>query len=150
MHCLLDFLKGRNYTQILLKQVFIFYLPLLPLLSQFSGLWFRNTVPRLFNKCRIPRRNRDELKVAPPSSPHSSKIVLLIRDWMYAVDVYDGKSSNIGHQELERRLRSVVADVNKRESRGERPFAVGLLSSDGRDKWAEVRFLKSTTPSQRD
>ncbi|KIM84067.1 hypothetical protein PILCRDRAFT_6374 [Piloderma croceum F 1598] len=40
--------------------------------------------------------------------------------------------------ELERRLRCIARDAAKRLASGERAIPVGVLSSDGRDRWAEV------------
>jgi hypothetical protein len=40
--------------------------------------------------------------------------------------------------ELERRLRCVARDAAKRLASGEKAIPVGVLSSDGRDRWAEV------------
>jgi hypothetical protein len=40
--------------------------------------------------------------------------------------------------ELERRLSSVARDAAQRLASGERAVPVGVLSSDGRDRWAEV------------
>lgn len=63
----------------------------------------------------------------------------MVHDWMYAVscyDVHEGRKVRVEVGELERRLRGVLGDVKGRH--GKAP-AVGVLSADGRDKWAEVR-----------
>lgn len=62
----------------------------------------------------------------------------MIHDWMYAVscyDVYEGRKIRIEAGELERRLRGILGDVDRREGKA---AAVGVLSADGRDKWAKV------------
>ena len=106
-----------------------------------TGLWLRDSTSKLFNICRIPLRSCDALSPQPPfshSPAASDNIVVMVHDWMYAVscyDVYEGRKIRIKVGELERRLRGVLGDVSKREGKA---AAVGVLSADGRDKWAEV------------
>lgn len=58
---------------------------------------------------------------------------------MYTVSC-EGK---ISHTELENRLREVARDVERRLEAGERAVPVGVLSADGRDRWAEVGLSSS-------
>jgi hypothetical protein len=48
------------------------------------------------------------------------------------------KHKRVPPAELERRLHCIARDAAKRLASGERAIPVGVLSSDGRDRWAEV------------
>ena len=104
-----------------------------------TGLWMHDTVPRMFSVCRIPRSECDTLSTPDKSSPHRNKVVVLLHDWIYSMDVYDGSTRNIGHREIEKRLRSIVLDVKDRVSTGEKAVPVSVLTSDDRDIWTKVR-----------
>ena len=54
------------------------------------------------------------------------------------MDVYDGGNVNLGHVELEKRLRDVILDAERRWAAGERAVPVGTLTSDDRDTWTKV------------
>lgn len=95
---------------------------------------------------------------------NTGKLLVVIHDWFYAVECYHPPSSypsppvqadsdstsapttptrtKISPTELERRLRAVARDATQRlsSSAGESAKAVpvGVLSSDGRDRWAQV------------
>ena len=62
----------------------------------------------------------------------------MLHDWIYAMNVYDSESVNIGHIEIEKRIRDVVLDVERRLLSGERAVPIGVLTSDNRDTWAKV------------
>ena len=98
----------------------------------------RDTVPRMFNVCRTPKTSCDQLAKARPSSPHQKKVIVMLHDWIYAMDVCDGGNTNIGYNEIEKRIRYVVLDVEKRLTSGERAVPIGVLTSDARDVWAKV------------
>jgi carnitine O-acetyltransferase len=50
--------------------------------------------------------------------------------------------------ELERRLRCVARDAAQRLAGGEKAVPIGVLSSDGRDRWAEVCSFSSSIDLQ--
>jgi hypothetical protein len=105
-----------------------------------TGLWFRNTVEQMFYTCRIPRRGCDSLAPQPPHSlPNARKIVLMIDDWIYAVEVYHTDGSPVSPVEIERRILETAKDFDARVRSGERAVPVGILTSDDRDTWATVR-----------
>jgi len=96
----------------------------------------------MWNIARVPRQNCDVLTTKPhPSSPDARSIVALIHDFFYVVEVYDESRKPHSPGVIERRLWSCVRDVERRLASGERAKPVGVLSTDDRDQWAEVRFL---------
>ena len=66
---------------------------------------------------------------------------MLIHDFYYVVEVYDESRKLHSPGLIERRLWSCVRDVERRLAVGERAKPVGILSTDDRDRWAEVRLL---------
>lgn len=66
---------------------------------------------------------------------------MLIRDFFYAIEVYDESRKPHDPATIERRLWSCVRDAERRLASGERAKPIGILTTDGRDRWAEVRFL---------
>jgi Choline/Carnitine o-acyltransferase len=102
----------------------------------------------MFNIGRIPQENCDTISpVPPPSHPDSKKILLMLHDWLYSVDVYDDAHQNLLKVgEIEKRFRAVVADATSRIARGERAIPVGLLSADRRDIWAKVSITFQVSP----
>ena len=98
-----------------------------------------NTVPRMYNVCRIPQAGRDRLSTPSASSIHHKKVIVMIHDWIYSIDVYGAQSSrSVDHTELERRIRGVVIDSSKRLASGERGRPVSVMTSDDRDIWSKV------------
>jgi len=90
----------------------------------------------------VPRPNCDILTTNPHlSSPDARSIVVLIHDFFYIVEVYDESRKPHSPRVIERRLWSCVRDVERRLASGERAKPVGILSTDDRDRWAEVRLL---------
>ena len=65
---------------------------------------------------------------------------MLIHDFFYAVEVYDELRKPHDPAKIERRLWSCVRDVERRLALGERAKPVGVLTTDDRDRWTEVRF----------
>ncbi|KAH8117830.1 carnitine acetyltransferase [Phellopilus nigrolimitatus] len=104
-----------------------------------TGLWMRDTVPRMFNVCRIPQNNCDKLSSPQLPSPYHNKVLVMIHDWIYVLDVYDSEPLETEHRELERRIRDVVIDAEGRLMSGERAPPVAVLSSDDRETWAKNR-----------
>ena len=101
----------------------------------------RNVVPRMSNVCRVPQLQRDRLTYSRPISPYHSKVLVAIRDWIYAMEVYDSNTKSIGHASIEQRLRDIVADVERRLRSGEVAPPIGVLTADERDTWAKVTIL---------
>lgn len=94
----------------------------------------------MFGTCRIPRHSCDQLSVPHPNSPFTRSVTVLVRDWIYAVNVLQDDGSLVEFHVIENRLREVAADVETRLANGETAVPVGLLSSADRDTWAEVRM----------
>lgn len=63
----------------------------------------------------------------------------MIRDWFYTIDAYHPDGIPLSPNEMEKRIRRVVRDVETRMRAGEAAVPVGKLSSDERDHWAKVR-----------
>jgi hypothetical protein len=131
-----------------------------------TATWLRDSTARIFNTCRIPGVSGcDSLSAQPPQfqdaerNGNIGKLLVMVHDWCYTVEFYHLPNSNsnpsaspqslpsstprpepqrISPSELERRLRSVASDAARRLASGEKAFPVGVLSSDGRDRWAEV------------
>lgn len=83
--------------------------------------------------------------IPSPDPPHSSsdahKMIIMIRDWFYAIDAYHPNGTLISPNDMEKRIRSAVWDVGRRMRAGEAAVPVGILSSDERDRWAKVHYL---------
>lgn len=111
------------------------------------GLWFQEAVAKIFNTCRVPQPHCDSLSPQPP--PHVSnarKILVMVNDWTYAVEVYDENRLLLSVDNIEQRVRSVVQDVMLRMEAGEKAVPVGILSADHRDRWTEVRSFMWSGP----
>ncbi|KAH9037842.1 carnitine acetyltransferase [Lactarius pseudohatsudake] len=103
-----------------------------------TGLWFQETVAKTFSTCRIPQPHCDSLSTQPPRhSSNARKILVMVNDWTYTVEVYDESQTHLSVDTIERRLRGVVHDVVARIEAGEEPVPVGILSADDRDRWSE-------------
>ncbi|KAI0034239.1 acyltransferase ChoActase/COT/CPT [Vararia minispora EC-137] len=102
-----------------------------------TGLWFRNTVEQMFYTCRIPQHNCDALSPQPTHThPNARKIVLMIDDHIYAIEVYRPDGSLVNPSEIEHRMLEAVRDFDERARSGERVVPVGILTADERDIWA--------------
>ncbi|KAG8704852.1 hypothetical protein FRC08_002011 [Ceratobasidium sp. 394] len=115
--------------------------------SSRTGLWFNRPARRLFNLTRIPKHDCDMLN-AKPSEKNGRHIHVMINDWSYTIQVYDGAGRNVGVKEIERRLWEVVKDVQSREERGERAKRIGILTADERTQWAQNREYLLTLSDQ--
>lgn len=106
----------------------------------------------MFNHARIPKQTCDILSpVAVAPNPSAFKVIVNVHNWFYTVTVFEAASNLtesahrlLSAQELERRLSDVVSDAARRYSSGERAVPIGVLSSDERDKWAEVCTILET------
>ncbi|KAI0044041.1 acyltransferase ChoActase/COT/CPT [Auriscalpium vulgare] len=113
-----------------------------------TGIWFRETVAKMFHVCRIPQIGCDTLAPRPASSsPGARNVLVMVHDWMYTIPVYDKDMSASSLASIERRLRAIVWDVSQRLHDGKAAVAVGLLSSDERDRWAKnLQHLLALSP----
>ncbi|EUC56997.1 choline/carnitine O-acyltransferase [Rhizoctonia solani AG-3 Rhs1AP] len=102
---------------------------------------------RLFNLTRIPKPECDMINAQPPEK-NGRHIHIMLNDWCYTVQVYDGAGRNIGAKEIENRLWDVVKDVQKREAEGQRAKRVSILTSDDRTQWANNREYLLTLSDQ--
>jgi hypothetical protein len=70
------------------------------------------------------------------------RVLLMVYDWCYAIDVYPDTSSDhpkpVDVRIIEERIREAVGDAQRRRGTGETAIPVGVLTADHRDKWAEV------------
>lgn len=107
-----------------------------------TQVWLNDSNNKMWNIARVPRLKCDVLTTKPDlSSPDARSIVVLIHDFFYAVEVYDESRKPHSPGIIERRLWSCVRDVERRLVSGERAKPIGILSTDNRDRWSEVRFL---------
>jgi hypothetical protein len=89
----------------------------------------------------VPRPNFDVHTAKPElSSPDARSIIVLIHDFFYVVEVYDEFCKRHSPGVIERRLWSCARDVERRLGSGERAKPIGILGTDDRDRWAEVRL----------
>jgi len=107
-----------------------------------TQVWLNDSSRKMWNIARVPLANCDVLTTNPHlSSPDARSIVVLIHDFFYVVEVYDECQKSHSPGVIERRLWSCVRDVERRLASGERAKPIGILSTDDRDQWAEVRLL---------
>lgn len=113
-----------------------------------TGVWLRDNVSKMFNIARIPKLGCDTLSQRC-ADDNSGKVLVMVHDWCYTVDVYEPESKSLvgdnpstrtllPPKTIESRLRQIVYDAHERLLRGEQAVPVGLLSSDDRDIWAKV------------
>lgn len=103
----------------------------------------------MFNISRLPQPKCDVLSTKPLPTDHDArKVVVMLHDWFYAVEVLDKDLRMLKPAEIERRLLAVVADVNTRLSQGRAATAVSVLTADGRDRWTEVSTTLPLTPRE--
>jgi len=106
-----------------------------------TQMWLNNVNRKMWNFARVPRPNCDVLTAEPQlSSPDARSVIVLIHDFFYVVEVYDESCKPHSPGVIERRLWSCVRDVERRLASGERVKPIGILGTDDRDRWAEVRF----------
>lgn len=107
-----------------------------------TGVWFQESVRRMFNTARIPQRECDILSATSLSSdPLSYNVVVIVNNWFYTLRAYDYSSSSerskalISAETFLSRLNAIVCDATTRP--GLAP-EIGVLSADDRDIWASV------------
>ncbi|TFY60452.1 hypothetical protein EVJ58_g5142 [Rhodofomes roseus] len=117
-----------------------------------AGVWLRDTAAKMFNVSRLPQADCDTLSTTPSyTDPDAHKIIVMLHDWFYAVDVLEEDKRVLQPAEIERRLLAVVADADGRLKRGEIAPAVGVLTADDRDRWTEnLGHLLSLSPVNHD
>ena len=107
-----------------------------------TQIWLNDSNRKMWNIARVPRTNCDIFATRPqPSSPDARSVVVLIHDFLYTVEVYDESGKPHVPAIIEQRLWSCIRDVENRLASGEQAKPVGILTTDDRDRWAEVRVL---------
>ncbi|KAF5367561.1 hypothetical protein D9758_003646 [Tetrapyrgos nigripes] len=109
-----------------------------------TGIWFRESVYKIFNVCRIPRQISDTLSSPPPPDDILSQYVTVIaNNWFYALRVYTRRFELIPASEILERMAAIARDAFVR---GQGPM-IGALSADDRDIWAKnLSHLLSLNP----
>ena len=97
-----------------------------------SGYLCMSQYTRLYGVTRVPRPSCDILVGLHPCK--SQHIVVLVKDQIFVVNVYDQKGGRIGVKDLERQFSECIHRVN---SGKKMQPPIGLLSGQHRDKWAE-------------
>ncbi|KAG8213301.1 Choline/Carnitine o-acyltransferase-domain-containing protein [Butyriboletus roseoflavus] len=116
------------------------------------GLWLKHCTAQIFNLCRLPQHPSDTLTaLASPTSPWASTVTVLAHDYYYALRVADPTTGAPLHaDEIERGMRAVVIDVQRRQRNGELPIEIGVLSADDRDEWSRnYSMLLSISPQNK-
>lgn len=94
-----------------------------------------------FFRCRIPKDSCDVLAPLPSrGSSESRKIVLMLRDWCYAIDVLDDTGTPVPAIKIESYIWQAIHDANLLRQRGETATPIGVLTAYNRNSWAEVSF----------
>ncbi|KAF8525799.1 acyltransferase ChoActase/COT/CPT [Hysterangium stoloniferum] len=89
---------------------------------------------------RIPQENCDILAPMPSrSSQESRNIALMLKDWVYAVEVLDCRNAPLPVAEIEVRIWNAVHDASERYNKGERATPIGVLTTHDRNTWAKAR-----------
>ncbi|KAI0777148.1 acyltransferase ChoActase/COT/CPT [Irpex lacteus] len=113
-----------------------------------TGVWFQTSTSKIWNTSRLPHKHCDTFSPLPPlTSPSARSITISIHSWLYSIEVLNPAHELVTPRELEKRLHAVVRDVDIRIRKGERAVPVGVLGTDGRDRWAEnLEHLLSLSP----
>ncbi|KAI9060650.1 acyltransferase ChoActase/COT/CPT [Trametes sanguinea] len=114
-----------------------------------TGLWFRHAALQVFNTCRIPQHGCDHFSPVPSlDDADARKLLVMAAGWTYAVDVLAPDGTPHSPALIEARLRAVIADVEARRLRGERPVDLSILATDDRDCWADnLAHILALSPS---
>ena len=83
---------------------------------------------------RIPQERIDLLHKASTSNPAARRIILLVRNHIFTVDVYDENGVFIGLSAMTERLQNCVAAALLSKP----AIPIPILTADGRDAWAKV------------
>lgn len=85
---------------------------------------------RLFNSTRVPKRGRDELLV-----DETARHLLVMRKGnMYVFDILDRDGNLLNPAEIHSHLQYILSDTTPAPA-----FPLGVLTSENRDVWADVR-----------
>ena len=106
-----------------------------------TGVWLLRNTEKMFNTCRLPRAGADVLETRNPLSEHVQDVMIMLHDFVYTVRVCEDDRTPLPVQIIEDRIRAVVLDVIRRIEAGESAMPVGVLTSDDRDRWAQVSML---------
>ncbi|OJA19464.1 hypothetical protein AZE42_10737 [Rhizopogon vesiculosus] len=113
-----------------------------------TGVWILSNTEKMFNTCRLPRPGADVIATKNPVSEHAQDVMLMLHDFVYTVRVCEDDRTPLPVNAIEDRIRAVVLDVIRRIDAGESAVPVGVLTSDGRDHWAEnYEHLLSLSPT---
>ncbi|KIJ52558.1 hypothetical protein M422DRAFT_156186 [Sphaerobolus stellatus SS14] len=93
-----------------------------------------------FHQTRIPQPNCDVLAPLPSRTDHGSKrIILMLRDYIYALEVVDADEAPLPVAKLEEVIWAAIKDVENIRKEGEKAIPVGVLTAGDRDIWAKAR-----------
>ncbi|PFH52930.1 hypothetical protein AMATHDRAFT_73762 [Amanita thiersii Skay4041] len=109
-----------------------------------TGIWLRESCSKMFNIGRIPQQHCDIISslADPKFNPSARKVLLMLHNWCYAITVLHPPSSSsslpqlVQPREIEAQIHAIVLDVEQRLAKGEKGLPIGVLSADGRDRWA--------------
>jgi Choline/Carnitine o-acyltransferase len=139
MDCQIDFMLQSKAQQYLHLKGASYYIP-----WKLIGHLFVNALPDIplqlpFYRCRIPMHACDVLAPLPSrGSPESRNIVLMLRDWCYAVEVLDNTETPVSASKIESCIWKAIHDANLRQRRGEKAVPIGVLTAHDRNSWAKV------------
>ncbi|KAJ2307618.1 hypothetical protein IWW55_000877 [Coemansia sp. RSA 2706] len=89
----------------------------------------------IFGMTRIPRMGCDQLR-QDKTTMSSRTIILILKDQLYSVDVYDSAGHRKPNGDLESELHTIIADVVMRADQGELDPAIPVLTAGHRDRWS--------------
>ncbi|KAF8529840.1 acyltransferase ChoActase/COT/CPT [Gautieria morchelliformis] len=93
-----------------------------------------------FYRCRIPVESCDVLASLPSrGSSESRKIVLMLRDWFYTIDILDDTDTPTPVSKIESCIWAAIHDADHRQQQGEMAIPVGVLTAHDRNSWAKAR-----------
>ncbi|TPX71179.1 hypothetical protein SpCBS45565_g01373 [Spizellomyces sp. 'palustris'] len=93
-----------------------------------------NQYRHIFGITRVPKAECDVNVGSHPT--HAKHVVVLVRDQIYAVDVYDANNGErVSITDIEKQLKTVVQSVTRSK---EMQPPIGLFTAIHRDKWAEM------------
>ncbi|KAF1746694.1 hypothetical protein GCK72_023151 [Caenorhabditis remanei] len=87
----------------------------------------------LFGTTRIPKLGADEIKYGCDYKETLKHIVVIRNGHLFRVQILDANEQPLSISAITQQLEKVVS-----ESQSPNPHPVGIVSSDGRDKWANV------------
>jgi carnitine O-acetyltransferase len=102
-----------------------------------QGPMCMNQLRHMFGVTRIPGLGKDTLREEFPCM--AKHIVVLARDQLFRVDVYDTLGNRLSLKNLERLLREVVEQVESYSRQGKLQPCIPILTAEERDTWAKAR-----------